>query len=62
VRQYVEKYPHEHIVLILKDTPLEETLLEKLDGIVIPGNIIRSDELGNDDTIESLEQLLQTLN
>ena len=60
-RQYVEKYPHEHIVLILKDTPLEETLLEKLGELVKPENFIHSDELGDDDTMESLEKLLQTL-
>jgi len=62
VRQYVEKYPHEHIVLVLKDTPMEEALLEKLGGLIKQRNIIRSDELGDGDTIESLGKLLQSLN
>jgi len=62
VRRYVEKYPHEHVILVLKDRPLEDSLLDKLGGLVIPGNIIRSEELGDDYTIESLSKLLQSLN
>ena len=62
MRQYVEKYPHEHMVLILKDTPLEEALLEKLGDLVNSENIIKSEELGDDDTMHSLEKLLQSFN
>ncbi len=60
VRQYMEKYPHEHVVLILKDTPLEEALLEKLGDLVNSENIIKSEELGGEDTMESLDKLLRS--
>jgi len=62
VRQYLEKIPHENIVLVLKDRPLEESLLDKLGGLVNPGNIIRSEELGDEATMESLSKILQALN
>jgi len=62
VRQYMEKYPHEHVVLILKDTPLEEALLENLCDLVNSENIIKSEELGGEDTMESLEKLLRSFN
>jgi 7-cyano-7-deazaguanine tRNA-ribosyltransferase len=62
VRQYVKKIPHEYVVLILKDTPLEEALLEKLGDLVKSENIIKSGELGDDDTMQSLEKLLLSLN
>ena len=50
------------MVLILKDTPLEEALLEKLGDMVNSENIIKSEELGDDDTMHSLEKLLQSFN
>ncbi|MBT3284197.1 tRNA guanosine(15) transglycosylase TgtA [Candidatus Bathyarchaeota archaeon] len=61
VRQYVEKYPHEHIVLVLKDKPLEESLLDKLSELVKPNNIIHSEALGDGDTLEILSKLIQSL-
>jgi hypothetical protein len=50
------------VVLILKDTPLEEALLEKLGDLVNSENIIKSEELGGEDIMESLEKLLRSFN
>ena len=59
--EYIEKYPHKHLVAIMKDIPLDNALVEVLKDHLKDGNLIRSEELGNKETMESFEKLLQPL-
>ncbi len=59
--EYVEKYPHKHLVAIMSESPLDTELLGRLGNQLKPENLIRSDELGDTDTMDSFEKLLETL-
>ncbi len=61
VREYVEKYPHDDVVAVLSDSQLDITLLETIGDLLNEENIIRSDELGDPDTMEAVAGVLQKI-
>lgn len=62
VVEYIEKYPHKHTVAIMSDSQLDSEIIEKLGDIIKSERLIKSDELGDPDTMDSFERLIQTLN
>ena len=61
VIEYIKAHPHKHMIAILNHSPLNNELLFKLRDHLKKENVIRSTELGDPDTIDSFEALLESL-
>jgi 7-cyano-7-deazaguanine tRNA-ribosyltransferase len=62
VIEYIKAHPHKHMIAILNYSPLDKELLFRLRDHLKKENVIRSTELGDPDTIDSFETILDSLN
>jgi 7-cyano-7-deazaguanine tRNA-ribosyltransferase len=58
IKEYIEKHPPEHMIIIHSDKPLEKRLIEELGE---QNNIILTEELGDEETTESLMKTLKDI-